>query len=76
MVGEQGRVYAIDKDNGALNKLMQEAKLAHLENTETLETSGKLKINLADESVDVVLLFDVFHSFYFPQTDDRKKTTG
>jgi len=76
IVGEQGRVYAIDKDNEALNKLMQKARLARLENIETLETSRKLKINLADESVDVVLLFDVFHSFYFPQTDDRKKLLG
>jgi hypothetical protein len=30
-----------------------------------METSGELEIELADESVDVVLLFDVFHSYYF-----------
>jgi len=38
-----------------------------------METPGKLEIELADESVDVVLLFDVFHSFYFPQAGDRRR---
>jgi hypothetical protein len=33
-------------------------------------------MKLADESVDAVLLFDVFHSFYFPQADDRRRLLG
>jgi ubiquinone/menaquinone biosynthesis C-methylase UbiE len=73
IVGEQGRVYALDKDKEALDQLMQKAESAGLKNIRRMETSGKLRIHLADESVDVVLLFDVFHSFYFPQADDRKK---
>jgi ubiquinone/menaquinone biosynthesis C-methylase UbiE len=74
IVGEQGKVYALDKDKEALDQLMQKAESAGLKNIiRRMETSGKLRIHLADESVDVVLLFDVFHSFYFPQADDRKK---
>jgi ubiquinone/menaquinone biosynthesis C-methylase UbiE len=76
IVGEQGRVYALDKDKEALDKLMQKAESAALKNIKRMETSGKLEIDLADESVDVVLLFDVFHSFYFPQADDRKRLLG
>jgi len=73
IVGEQGKVYAVDKDNEALNELMQKAKLAGLKNIEDMETLGKPEIDLADESVDVVLLFDVFHSYYFPQANNRRR---
>ena len=73
IVGEQGRVYVLDRDREALDQLMQKAESAGLKNVRRMETSGKRGIDLVDESVDVVLLFDVFHSFYFPQADDRKK---
>jgi ubiquinone/menaquinone biosynthesis C-methylase UbiE len=76
IVGEQGRVYALDKDKEALDQLMQKAGSAGLKNIRRAETSGKLGIDLADESVDVVLLFDVFHSFYFPQAEDRRRLLG
>ena len=73
IVGEQGRVYALDKDKEALDELMQKAESAGLKNVERMDTSGELEIDLTDESVDVVLLFDVFHSFFFPQVDDRRR---
>jgi len=60
------------KDKEALDQLMQKAESAGLKNIRRMETSGKLRIHLTDESVDAILLFDVFHSFYFPQADDRK----
>jgi len=76
IVGEQGRVYALDKDKEALDELVQKAESAGLKNIKRMEASGKLEIDLADESVDVVLLFDVFHSFYFPQAEDRRRLLG
>lgn len=76
IVDKQGMVYALDKDKEALDELMQKAASAGLKNIKRMETSGKLEIDSADESVDVVLLFDVFHSFYFPQADDRKRLLG
>jgi len=76
IVGEQGRVYALDKDKEALDELMQKAESAGLKNIERMDTSGELEIELTDESVDVVLLFDVFHSFFFPQADDRRRLLG
>jgi ubiquinone/menaquinone biosynthesis C-methylase UbiE len=76
ITGEQGRVYALDKDKAALDALMQKTKSAGLKNVKRMETSGDLKIELPDESVDVVLLFEVFHSFYFPQAEDRRRLLG
>jgi len=73
IVGAQGRVYALDKDKEALDALMRKAGSAGLKNIERMETSGELGTGLTDESVDVVLLFDVFHSFYFPQASDRRR---
>jgi ubiquinone/menaquinone biosynthesis C-methylase UbiE len=73
IVGDQGRVYALDKDKEALDTLMQRADSACLSNIKRMETSGELEFELADETVDVVFLFDVFHSFYFPQVDDRRR---
>lgn len=69
IVGEEGRVYALDKDKGDLDKLMERAESEGLENIERMETSGELKIDLEDESVDAVLLYDIF--WYFPLTDPR-----
>jgi len=73
IVSEQGKVYALDKDKKALDELMQKAELAGLKNIERMDTSGELRIDLPDESVDVVLLLDIFHSYYFPQADDRRR---
>jgi ubiquinone/menaquinone biosynthesis C-methylase UbiE len=76
IVGEQGKVYALDKDKEALDELMQKAESTGLRNIERMETSAKLEIELTNESVDVVLLFDVFHSYYFPQAGDRRRLLG
>ena len=76
IVGRQGKVYALDKDNEALDELMQKAESGGLKNIERMGTSGELEIELADDSVDAVLLFDVFHSFYFPEAEDRKRLLG
>jgi len=72
IVGEQGRVYALDKDTQALDELMQKAESTGLPNITRMDTSGELGIDLSDESVDVVLLFDVFHPYYFPRAEDRR----
>ena len=68
-----GKVYALDKDKEVLDKLMQNAGLMGLRNIEKIETSGELETGLANCSIDVALLFDVFHEFYFPGEEDRKK---
>jgi len=69
IVGKEGRVYALDKDKKKLNELEKRAERSKLENIEIMKTSGEVKIGLDDESVDVVLLYDIF--WYFPLTDSR-----
>jgi ubiquinone/menaquinone biosynthesis C-methylase UbiE len=73
IAGEEGKVYALDKDKKVLDKLMQKAESAGLGNIKRIDTSGELKIPLPDESVDIVLLYDVFHTYYFSQVADRRE---
>ena len=63
IIGKEGIVYALDKDKNALDGLMRRANSAGLKNIIKMETSGELEIEIADNSIDVVLMFDVFHSF-------------
>jgi len=76
IVCREGHVYALDKDGKVLNELMRRARSAGLGNITRIDASGKLKIELARESVDIVLLYDVFHSHYFPQVGNRRKLLG
>lgn len=69
IVSEEGIVYALDRDKRALDELMQRAELEGLSNIRRIDTSGEVEISLDDESVDVVLLYDIF--WYFPLSDPR-----
>ncbi len=69
IVGNKGKVYALDKDAYKLKELAQRAKSDGLKNIETIETGGEPSSGLEDSSVDVVLLYDIF--WYFPVTDPR-----
>jgi len=60
-VGEEGKVYAIDEDGEALDELMKSAVLEKVRNIEIVKASEELKIPVEDESIDVVLLYDVLH---------------
>ena len=65
IVGPAGTVYALDKDEGELDKLVERAREAGLGNIRRMDSSGDLGIALDDGSVDAVLLYDVLHSHYF-----------
>ena len=73
IVGVRGIVYALDKDKEILDKLMQKAVSQSLRNIEKMVMMDGIEIELTNDFVDVVLLFDVFHSFYFPYKDDRRR---
>jgi len=73
LVGEEGKVYALDKNKKALDKLMKKAEAEGLKNIERIDTSGAPKIPLEDESVHVVLLYDVFNEYYFPSAGARRE---
>lgn len=71
IVCNEGKVYALDKDRSSLHEVMQRAKSQKLNNIQIIKTSGELKIPLEDEFVDVILLYDVLHSYYFSATDRK-----
>ena len=59
IVGIRGRVYAIDKDHNDLNKLEQKAILLNLVSIRPIGTSGELRLDLEDKSIDAALIYDV-----------------
>jgi ubiquinone/menaquinone biosynthesis C-methylase UbiE len=75
-LGDQGEVYALDKDRHALDSLKHRAGSAGLANIRRLDTSGGTRIALANDSMDVVLLFDVFHDYYFSSVAERQDLLG
>ncbi|MEA3457693.1 MAG: class I SAM-dependent methyltransferase [Candidatus Thermoplasmatota archaeon] len=60
-VGRNGKVYAVDKNREPLDELTHRTKKRGLENVEMVEVSGESELPMQDESVDVVLLYDVIH---------------
>jgi ubiquinone/menaquinone biosynthesis C-methylase UbiE len=62
VVGENGKIYALDKDREVLRQLMNTSKSESLKNIVTIcNQSEELKINLDEESIDAILLYDVLH---------------
>jgi ubiquinone/menaquinone biosynthesis C-methylase UbiE len=60
LVGRKGKVYALDKDAGALERLKESARNGGLGNVETI-LSSDMNTGLEKETADVVLLYDVLH---------------
>lgn len=65
IVGSKGKVYALDKNRECLNEVTEMATSQSLSNIEIIKTSGEAKIPLKDVSTDIVLLYDVIHSYHF-----------
>ncbi len=62
MVGDSGKVYSLDIHPLAIKKVKYKAIKRGLSNIETIESD--CKTGLPDESIDVILLFDVYHDLY------------
>jgi ubiquinone/menaquinone biosynthesis C-methylase UbiE len=61
VVGEHGKIYAIDKNKDALHELAKRAEKNELKNIERITITDQIKLRLSNESVDLVLLYDVLH---------------
>ena len=61
IVGDNGKVFAADRHPLSAQFVLKNTRKANVTNVETILTSCKTGIN--ENSVDVVLLFDVFHYF-------------
>jgi ubiquinone/menaquinone biosynthesis C-methylase UbiE len=60
-VGKNGLIYAVDKEQRQLDELSRKTKHLNLKNVKIMWTRGGVTLDFKDESVDVVLLFDVLH---------------
>ncbi len=68
IVGVAGKVYALDKNNDSLNELKRKAEKQKLENITLIKTNGNFETGLENNSVDIILAYDVLHLI-----NDRKK---
>jgi ubiquinone/menaquinone biosynthesis C-methylase UbiE len=66
-VGSEGKVYAVDIAPGFVKHLRQRAKEEGLANVEVVLCSAQ-DPNLKPNSVDRILICDVYHHFEFPQS--------
>ena len=66
LVGESGKVYALDIHPLAVQRVGDIAEKRQLTNVETILSD--CRTGLPDGSVDVVLLYDIFHMSSNPQT--------
>ena len=64
LVGESGKIYALDIHPLAIQKVKDIASKKQLANVETILSD--CKIGLLDNSLDVVLLYDTFHDLGDP----------
>ena len=61
VVGKSGRVYAVDTNSDGLDAVNDTARKKGLNNIVCIEASDQINHYVPSESVDMVLLFDVFH---------------
>lgn len=59
LVGRNGRIYSLDVNQGALEKLSRKAEKEGLDNIVTLLSSGNVDIPIDNETLKHVLLIDV-----------------
>jgi ubiquinone/menaquinone biosynthesis C-methylase UbiE len=64
LVGKSGRIFALDIHPSAIKKVRNIAIKKHLENLETIQSN--CVTGLPDVSIDVVLLYDIFHGLSDP----------
>ena len=59
LVGEEGKIYALDKDKQALNSLVRLIKKNHIKNIKVIQKESKT--SLEDNCIDFILSYDVLH---------------
>lgn len=57
LVGEKGKIYALDKQPSAIKRVEEKARMERFRNIDTILSGGNT--GLPDESVDVILLYGV-----------------
>jgi ubiquinone/menaquinone biosynthesis C-methylase UbiE len=62
IVGNQGMIYALDSDEeGLLGDLIDKVKNQKIQNIKIIKTSGEISFPVNNETMDVILIFDIIH---------------
>jgi len=70
-VGEDGCVYAVDKNAEALRTLRQKIRELRIGNVRVSRVTGSGRLPVPPGGVDVALVYDVLHGGYFPEANER-----
>jgi len=68
LVGNTGKIYALDYDEDPLEELSDKINAQNISNIKIIKTTKKISIPLKSNSLDVVLMYDVYH---LVDKDDR-----
>jgi len=70
VVANEGTIYAVDKEQQALNELQQKAEANNLRNVRVAKVSGQVELDFESGSIDVILFYDILH---YLKKNDRGK---
>jgi len=62
IVASSGKIFALDSDEeNLLSNLINKIKAEKIKNIEVIKTPGGIKIPLSDETMDVIMMYDILH---------------
>ncbi|MBD3227267.1 MAG: methyltransferase domain-containing protein [Candidatus Lokiarchaeota archaeon] len=61
IIGPESRIYALDYDEDSLEELSDKLSSKHIKNVEIIKTDQKIQVPLPNNSIDIVILYDVYH---------------
>ena len=68
LVGKNGRIYSLDVNQRALEKLSRKAEMERLDNIVTLLSSGSVEIPIDNDTINHVFLIDVLQEISNKET--------
>jgi ubiquinone/menaquinone biosynthesis C-methylase UbiE len=61
IIGNEGKIFALDYDEDPLEELSNKIMVQNINNIEIIKTSRNISVPLKTNSLDVVLVYDVYH---------------
>ncbi len=61
LVGESGKVFAVDIDKNSIERLTKEIEMNNIENLESIRADISKNMPLGDNIIDICLMINVFH---------------
>ena len=61
LLATKGKIYSLDKDKTKINTLREELDKFRINNTTLLETHNDSKLPIETNTIDFILLYDVYH---------------